>query len=154
MNDLRLKLRKHSLPKFIIITTICSMVFGFFMGLIGLVPGIILGTLIYLGIGAVLGIRYWNKCRKVYNQFLAQGLSEKEALLKLSKGTFPNFTENVHVRIIEKFNDIDLLVNFYAGVALKSNDSEERALKIIEYTTVKHFGGDKYKTITDPKAFD
>lgn len=154
MLDLRLKLSKQSLPRFIMVTTICSMAFGFFMGMIGLVPGIILGTFTYLGMGAVSGTQYWNKCRKIYSQFLVQGLSEKEALLKISKGTYPNFTEKVHVRIIEKFNDIDLLVNFYVGAALKSDDSEERVFRIVEYTTVNYFGGDKYKTITDPKAFD
>ncbi len=130
------------------------MAFSFFMGMIGLVPGIILGTLIYLGVGAISGTLYWNKCRKVYSQVLSQGLSEKEAFLKISKETYPNFTENAHSRIIEKFNDIGLLVNFYAGAALKSDDSEERVLKILKYTSVNHFGGDKYKTITDPKAFD
>ena len=154
MGDIKLKVPKHSLLRVTIITTICSVAFSFFMGMIGLVPGIILGTLIYLGIGAILGTRYWNKCRKVYSQLLSQGLSEKEAFLKISKETYPNFTENAHFRIIEKFNDIDLLVNFYAGAALKSDDSEERVLKILEYTSVNHFGGDKYKTITDPKAFD
>lgn len=154
MNDLRLKLPKHSLLRFIIITTICSVTFGFFMGIIGLAPGIILGTLIYLVIGAILGTRYWNKCRKFYSQLLTQGLSKKEALLEISKVTYPNFTEDTHFIIIEKFNDIDLLVNFYTGAALKSDDCEERVLKIVEYTTVNHSGGDKYKTITDPKAFD
>lgn len=154
ISDIKLKLPKHSLLRVTIIISICSMAFSFFMGILGLVPGIILGTLIYLGIGAILGTRYWNKCRKVYSQFLSKGLKEKEALLKISKRTYPNFTENAHIRIIEKFNDIDLLVNFYAGAALKSDDSEERVLKILEHTSVHHFGGDKYKTITDPKAFD
>ena len=154
MSDIKLNLPKHSLLRVAIIISICSMIFNFFMGMLGLVPGIILGTFIYLGIGAILGTRYWNKCRKVYSQFLSEGLREKDALLKISKETYPNFTENVHIRIIEKFNDIDLLVNFYAGAALKSDDPEERVLKILEYTSVNHFGGNKYKTITDPKAFD
>ena len=154
MGDIRLKLPKHSLLSVTIITAICSMAFGCFMGMIGLVPGIILGTLIYLGIGAISGTWYWNKCRKIYSQLLSQGLSEKEALLKTSKETYPNFTENAHFRIIDKFNDIDLFINFYAGAALKSDDSEERVVKILKYTSVNHYGGDKYKTITDPKAFD
>lgn len=154
MRDIKLILPKHSLLRITVTTSICSMAFSFFMGMLGLVPGIILGTLIYLGIGAISGTQYWKKCRKVYSHFLSDGLSEQEALLKVSKTTYPNFTKNAHFKIIEKFSDIDLVVNFYTGAALKPDDSEERVLKILKYTSVNHFGGDKYKTVTDPKAFD
>ena len=129
---------------------ICSGILYFFLGWIGYILGIPIAILLNMTIFSVMGVCYWNNCRKVYESMISENYTKNEALLEISKRAHPEFHLNTHHQIVNKFNDIDLLVNFITGALPGDNKTNDQfALEVLENTSIYPLGGNKYKVITN-----
>jgi len=130
----------------------CSGVLYFFFGWIGFIIGISIAIILNMIIFSVLGMRYWNNCRKLYDSLISNNYTKEEALTEISKRAHPEFHLRTHRQIINKFNDIDFLVNFITGALPGDNKTDDEfALEILDDTSIQYFGGDRYKVITKRK---
>lgn len=128
----------------------CSGVLYFFFGWIGFIIGIPIAIILNMIIFSVMGVLYWNNCRKLYKSFISNNYTKDEALTEISKRAHPEFHLRTHHQIINKFNDIDFLVNFITGALPGDNKTDDQfALEILENTSIYHQGGNKYKVVTD-----
>ena len=127
---------------------ICTCIFLYFFGWIGFVLGIPIAILLNMIIHSILGVRYWNNCRTVYESLIAKNYTKNEALIEISKSAHPELSLSTHTAIINKFNDLNLLVVFLTGALPPSDNDNEFALEILNRTSIQHFGGDRYKVVT------
>ena len=68
------------------------------------------------------------------------GYSNEEALLEISKKRRPELFDAVHYMIIEKFNEVPLLVNFLAGALPNGKVTDETAIGYVRDTTIEYLG--------------
>jgi len=130
---------------------ICNTISLFIFGWVGFIFGIPTAILLNMIIVSIMGVRYWNNCRTVYESLIAKNYTKEEALIEISKSAHPEISLSIHTEIIKKFNDIDLLVNFFTGALPSYKTDDKFALEILENTSIYHFGGDKYKVVTKRK---
>jgi len=117
--------------------------------LIGIIVAISLAVIAHFIIKSIKGARYWTKCEKDFESMIANGYSKEEALLQISKARYPELDESTHIEIVNKFNDVHLLVNFLtSGLIDVVKLDDEVALEILRNTTIEHYGGYKYKVRT------
>lgn len=118
--------------------------------IVGLIVGIVLGTLTYMLVVSMRGVRVWNTCEKDYQFLMAKGWPRQEALLIISKSFNNKLSDNFHQKVVDKFPDLNQLVVFYTG-ALPENtktEDEEWAIKCLEKTRVEKQHSGTYKAIT------
>lgn len=127
---------------------ICICIFFYFFRWIGYILGIPVAILLNMIIHSIIGVRYWNNCRDVYESLMAKNYTKNKALMEISIGAHPELSLNTHTKIIDKFNDIDLLVNFFTGALPPGNNRDEFASEILDNTSIQHLGGDRYKVVT------
>lgn len=127
---------------------VCICVFIYFLGWFAFILGIPIAIFLNRIIVSMLGVRYWSSCRTAYESLIAKNYTKNEALIEISKSAHPELSLSTHTEIINKFNDIDLLVNFITGALPSGNNDDEFALEILYNTSIQHFGGDKYKVVT------
>lgn len=93
------------------------------------------------------GTRYWRDCEFKYRILINKGYDKRDALLEISKERHPELSDEVHERIVDKFPDLDTLVNFiYHGLDFRPSTSftyggkltDCRALALLEHTTVSN----------------
>lgn len=126
-----------------ILLVICISVFLYFFGWVGYIIGIPVGFLLNMIIHSIIGVRYWNNCRTVYESMIAKNYTKNEALKEISKSAHPELSLSTHTAIIDKFNDLDLLVNFITGALPPDDNDDKFALEILDNTLIQHFGGDR-----------
>lgn len=134
-----------------ILLVICISVFLYFFGWIGSIIGIPIAFLLNMIINSIMGVRYWNNCRTVYEFLMAKNYTRNQALIEISKSAHPELSLSIHTEIINKFNDLDLLVNFITGALPPGNNDDDFALEILNNTSIQHFGGDRYKVVSSRK---
>ncbi len=136
--------------RIIFLQVIFSGILYFFFGWIGFIIGIPIAIILTMIIFSVMGVRYWNNCRRLYESLISNNYTKDEALTEVSKRAHPEFQLNTHHQIINKFNDIDLLVNFITGALPGDNKTDDQfALEILENTSIYHQGANKYKVVTN-----
>ena len=107
---------------------------------------------IFLVIKSVQSVRYWNRSGKKYASMIARGCTKREALLEISKKRHPELRETTHEEIIGKFNDVNLLVNFFEGALPDGKQTDESTLETLRNTTIECKGKDRYRVRTrNPK---
>jgi len=139
---------------FLLISCVCTFSLLYFFGWIGLLLGPLIAIFFSIAMDSILGVRYWNNCRTVYEFLIAKKYTKNQALIEISKSAHPELSLDVHSKIITKFNNIDLLVNFLTGALPAGRSNDESALEILNNTSIQHLGGDKYKVITERKWFN
>lgn len=130
---------------------ICIYIFLYFFGWIGFILGIPIAVFLNMIIDSIIGVRYWNNCRIVYESMIAKNYTKDEALIEISESAHPELSLSTHTAIINKFNDLGLLVNFMTGALPSGDNDDEFALEILDNTSIQHFGGDRYKVVTKRK---
>ncbi len=131
--------------------TIFNLTVYYFFGWVSFILAIPITFLTNMMIVSVMGVRYWNKCKTVYESLIAKNYTKNEALIEISKSAHPEFSLSTHTAIINKFNDLDILVNFFTGALPSGNNDDGFALEILNDTSIQHFGGDRYKVVTSRK---
>ena len=110
-----------------------------------IILGIIATIFIFSTIRAIKGAGYWKRCEKEYANMISNGCSRETALLTISGKRHPELTMDTHLEIIQKFNDLPLLVNFFEGALPDGDLDDEYALEILRNTTIECYGVDRYK---------
>jgi hypothetical protein len=82
--------------------------FNRFWGIVRIIIGVPSAVLVNMLIGSILGKKCWNQCEKDYENLIAEGCTNEEALLIISEFFHPELTEDIHEKIFQKFNSIDL----------------------------------------------
>ncbi len=118
------------------------------MDVIVVIIVIVVAIVIFFVIKSIRGVRYWNRSEKVYDSMVSNGYSREEALLAISTKRHPELSVDTHKEIIEKFNSLPLLVNFFEGALLDVGLDDESALEILECTTIQCLGPNRYKVRT------
>ena len=129
----------------------CGFVFFYFFGWIGLCLGFPVAFFLKMTISSIIGVRYWNNCAVMYEHLIAEDCTKDEALLKISKITHPELSINTHMAIINRFDNIDFLVNFFTGGIGLNKVDNEFALDILEHTSIEYLGPGRYKVVTKYK---
>ncbi|HUU87945.1 MAG TPA: hypothetical protein VMX17_09340 [Candidatus Glassbacteria bacterium] len=130
---------------------ICPLFVYCFFRWIGFILGIPIAILLNIIIHSILGMRYWNNCRTIYESLIAKNYTKNEALIEISKSAHPELSLSTHTAIINKFNDLNLLVIFITGALPPGNNDDEFALGMLDHTSIQYFGGDRYKVVTKRK---
>ena len=110
-----------------------------------IILGIVAVIIIFLAVKAIKGVGYWKQCEKEYANMISNGYSEEAALLVISGKRHPELTIETHLEIVQKFNDLPLLVNFFEGALPDGKLDDEYALEILRDTTIECLGVDRYK---------
>ena len=127
---------------------ICIGISFYFLRWFGYLVGIPIAIFLNMLIHSVLGVRYWNNCRTIYESLITQHHTENEALLEISRNAHPELSLDTHTAIIDKFNNLDLLINFMSGALPPGNNTDEFALEVLNNTTIQHLRGNRYKVVT------
>lgn len=108
----------------------------------------------FLIIKSVRGAKYWTKCEKYYDSLLASGYSKENALLQISRERHQELSETTHLEIVNKFNDVHLLVNFITNAleTPRTKLNDKHALSLVLHTSIEHLGDYQYKVHTDWQA--
>jgi hypothetical protein len=94
-------------------------------------------------------MRYLHLCRERFNELCGQGLSEREALVTISKERHPELDDRIHQEIADKCPDVSRLVMFIYNVldfrtvlqwGYVRKLSNEKAEALIENTTITERG--------------
>jgi len=113
------------------------------------IGGLILYNIFNLVKRSFQGARYWKDCEVDYRVLLDQGYDERDALLEISKQRHPELSDEVHQRIVDKFPELNRLVNFIYNVLdfrpsisfiYGGKLTNFRALALLEHTTVSEDG--------------
>jgi len=94
------------------------------------------------------GVSYWKRCETEYANMISHGYSAEEALLTISTKRHPELSMETHKAVVDRFNDLPLLVNFFEGALPDTNLDDETALDILRDTTIQYLGPDRYKVRT------
>ncbi len=79
---------------------------------------------------------------------ISNGYSGEEALLAISIKRHPELSMDTPKAIIDKFNDLPLLINFFEGALPDTNLDDEIALEILRDTIIQCLGRIRYKVKT------
>lgn len=118
------------------------------MVVIWVIVGVVVAIFVFMVIKSVRGVRYWKRCEIEYANMISNGYSGEEALLAISIKRHPELSMDTHKAIIDKFNDLPLLVNFFEGALPDTNLDDEIALEILRDTTIQCLGRNRYKVKT------
>ncbi|MDD5488628.1 MAG: zinc ribbon domain-containing protein [Candidatus Omnitrophica bacterium] len=135
----KIKSRNRKIRNMPLAYIIVGILVGFFYQMWGIVGGIIafpIAVFVNMSIGATQGVRLWNQCRKDYSLLRVNGYPKEEALLTLSQSFHPELSKNIHSQIIQKFDSVDLLVNFFTGALPENKREEASAVNILNRTTI------------------
>ena len=111
---------------------------------IWIIGGVVVVVFVFMLVGALRGTNYWKRCEIQYANLVSSGYTPEKALLWIFMERHPELSIDTHKVIIDKFNDVPLLVNFFEG-ALPNNVDDEFALEIMRNTTIN---SDTYKVRT------
>lgn len=98
---------------------------------------------------------FWDRSEKLYNHKLATGIPHHQALKEISMARHPELSEPVHEAMINKFDDINALINFiWWGLEkhllfYKKEFIDKNALKLINSGRVIQKGYYDYRVIID-----
>jgi len=118
------------------------------MVVIWVIVGVVVAIFVFMVIKSVRGVSYWKRCEIEYANLVSNGYSAEEALLTISIKRHPELSIDTHKAIIEKFNDLPLLVNFFEGALPSIELDDEITLEILRDTTIQVLGPDRYKVRT------
>ena len=118
------------------------------MVVIWVIVGVVVAIFVFMVIKSVRGVRYWKRCEIEYAKMISNGYPKEEALLTISMKRHPELSIDTHKAIIEKFNDLPLLVNFFEGALPSIELDDEITLEILRDTTIQVLGPDRYKVRT------
>ena len=118
------------------------------MVIIWIIVGLVAVILIFMLTRALRGVRYWKRCEMEYATMISNGYSTEEALLTISQKRHPELSIDTHKAIINKFNDLPLLVNFFEGALPNAKLDDKVALELLRDTTIEFLGTDRYKVRT------
>jgi hypothetical protein len=115
---------------------------------IWIIMGVVVGIFVFRLANARRGVNYWKRCEIEYTNSVSGGCSAEEALLEISIKRHPELLIGTHKTIIDKFNNVPLLVNFFEGALPDTKLDDEIALEIMMDTTIQYLGPDRYKVRT------
>ena len=115
---------------------------------IWIIVGVVVVIFVFMLVNARRGVNYWKRCEMEYTNLVSNGYSAEEALLAISMKRHPELLIDTHKAIIDKFNDVPLLVNFFEGALPDAKLDDEIALEIMRDTTIQYLGPDRYKVRT------
>lgn len=118
------------------------------MIVIWVIVGVVVAIFLFMVIRSVRGVHYWKRCETEYVEMISSGYTTEEALLTISMKRHPELSIDTHKAIINKFNDLPLLVNFFEGALPGTKLDDEVALEILRDTTIQRLGPDRYKVRT------
>lgn len=118
------------------------------MIVVWIIVGVVVVIFLLMVIKSIRGVRYWKRCEIEYADMISDGYSKEEALLTISMQRHAELSIDTHKAIIEKFDDLPLLVNFFEGALPSVELSDETALEILRDTTIEYLGPNKYKVRT------
>ena len=118
------------------------------MIVVWVIVGVVVAIFIFMVFKSLRGVRYWNRCEIEYANMVSNGYSKEEALLTISIQRHPELSIDTHQVIIEKFDDLPLLVNFFEGALPGIELNDETALEILRDTTIQCSGLNRYKVRT------
>lgn len=101
------------------------------MIVVWVIVGVAVAIFIFMVFKSLRGVRYWNRCEIEYANMVSNGYSKEEALLTISMQHHPELLIDTHKAIIEKFDDLPLLVNFFKGALPGIELNDETALEIL-----------------------
>jgi len=95
------------------------------MVVIWIIVGAVVAIFVFMVIKSVRGVRYWKRCEIEYANMISNGYSGEEVLPAISLKRHPELSMDTHKAIIDKFNDLPLLVNFFEGALPDTNLDDE-----------------------------
>jgi len=128
------KIRNEKLivPIIAIFTFVGALLFGKTGGIVFF----FLGILCNWTIGAIKGVQVWKKAEVDYSYLLTSGFSEEEALFNISKSFNNKLSDAFHVSVVEKFNTLDGVVNFFTGALPEGELDEKYAKEVLDKTNI------------------
>lgn len=102
---------------------------------IWIIGGVVVVVFVFMLAGALRGTNYWKQCEHQYANLVSIGYTPEKALLWISMKRHPELSMDTHKAILDKFNNVSLLVNFFEG-SLPNNVDDEFALEIMRDTTI------------------
>jgi hypothetical protein len=123
-----------------------------FWGIIGVLIAIPVAILTNMIIGSIQGVKCWNQCSKDYNALCRDGMGHEDAMIEISKSFYSDVDLDTHKKIISKFNNIDLLVNFYTGALPETRHSDSEILLYLKHTFINKLPSGQYRVKTDRSA--
>ena len=118
------------------------------MIMVWVIIGVVVAIFLFMVFKSIRGVRYWKRCEIEYANMLSNGYSKEEALLTISMKRHPELSIDNHKAIIEKFDDLPLLVNFFEGALPGGETNDAIALEILRDTTIQYLGPNRYKIRT------
>ncbi len=115
---------------------------------IWVIVGVVVVIFSFMCVKSMRGVSYWKRCETEYTNMISDGYSAEEALLTISTKRHPELLMDTHKAIVDKFNNVPLLVNFFEGALPDTNLDDETALEILRDTTIQYLGTDRYKVRT------
>jgi len=112
-----------------------------FLAIVGFIGFCVIKT----ALRASKGTKYWNHCQRKFDELVASGHEQRQALITISKERHPELADSVHERIVDKCPDVTRLANFIYGAldfqpvtqsGYGGKLSNEKAEALIEFTTV------------------
>lgn len=119
------------------------------MIVVWIIVGVVVAVFLFMVIRSIRGVNYWKRCETEFVEMTSSGHTTEEALLAISMKRYPELSIDTHKLIVNKFNDLPLLVNFFEGALTSTRLNDESALKILRYTTIQRMGPNRYKVKTE-----